>query len=83
MKKYKSPTFSGLASDDALGFLEECYHICRTMGISGSSGVSFTTFQLRGAPYKLGRTFDLDSLGEATSLTLTQFSYMFSMEFVT
>ncbi|XP_070005536.1 uncharacterized protein [Nicotiana sylvestris] len=36
-KKYKPPVFSGLASDDALGFLDECYHNFCTMGISGSS----------------------------------------------
>ncbi|XP_070012471.1 uncharacterized protein [Nicotiana sylvestris] len=51
-KKYDPSVFSGLASDDALGFLEQCYRILRTMGISESSGVSFTTFQLRGASLK-------------------------------
>ncbi|XP_070004938.1 uncharacterized protein [Nicotiana sylvestris] len=30
-KKYDPPMFSGLASDDALGFLEECHCILRTM----------------------------------------------------
>ncbi|XP_070005947.1 uncharacterized protein [Nicotiana sylvestris] len=36
-KKYKPPVFSGLASEDALGFLDECYFILYTMGILGLS----------------------------------------------
>ena len=43
-KKYKPPTFSGLALEDARGFLEECHRILHIMGISGSSRVSFTAF---------------------------------------
>ncbi|XP_070004763.1 uncharacterized protein [Nicotiana sylvestris] len=76
-KRYKPPLFSGLASDEALSFQEECYHILRTVGISRSSGVSFTTFQLRGAAYQWWRTYELDSPAEAASLTWTQFSYLF------
>ncbi|XP_070002380.1 uncharacterized protein [Nicotiana sylvestris] len=30
-KKYDPPVFSGLATDDALGFLEDCHRILRTM----------------------------------------------------
>ncbi|XP_070015361.1 uncharacterized protein [Nicotiana sylvestris] len=52
------------------------------MGISGSSRVSFIAFQLRGAAYEWWRTYELDSPDEATSLTWTQFSYMFLREFV-
>ncbi|XP_070003165.1 uncharacterized protein [Nicotiana sylvestris] len=52
------------------------------MCISGSSGVSFTAFQLRGAAYQWWNTFELDSLVEAASLTWTQFSDMFLREFV-
>ncbi|XP_070015233.1 uncharacterized protein [Nicotiana sylvestris] len=81
-KKYDPPVFSGLASDDALGFLEECHRILRTIGISGSSGVSFTTFQLRGAAYEWWRTYELDSPDEAASLTWIQFSKLFMREFV-
>ncbi|XP_070024843.1 uncharacterized protein [Nicotiana sylvestris] len=81
-KKYDPPVFSGLAIDDALGFLEDCHYIFRTMGITASSGVSFAAFQLRGAAYDWWRTFELDSLDEAASLTWTQFSDMFQREFV-
>ncbi|XP_075111103.1 uncharacterized protein LOC142181651 [Nicotiana tabacum] len=52
------------------------------MGISGSSGVSFTTFQLRGAAYEWWRTYELDNLDEAASLTRTQFSDLFLREYV-
>ncbi|XP_070006770.1 uncharacterized protein [Nicotiana sylvestris] len=81
-KKYKPPVFSGLALDNALGFLEECHRILDTMCILGFSGVSFTAFQLRGAAYQWWRTFELDSPVEATSPTWTQFSDMFLREFV-
>ncbi|XP_070028895.1 uncharacterized protein [Nicotiana sylvestris] len=80
-KKYDPTVFSGLASDDALEFLEECHRILRTMGISESSGVSFTTFQLRGAAYDWWHTYELDSPDEAASLTWTQFIDMFLREF--
>ena len=43
-KKYHPPTFNRLASDDALGFLEDCHRILHTMGIVEMSGVSFTAF---------------------------------------
>ncbi|XP_070004973.1 uncharacterized protein [Nicotiana sylvestris] len=76
-KKYKPPVFSGLASDDALEFLDKCYCILHSMGISGSSKVSFTTFQLRGAAYEWWRTYKLDSPDEEAFLTWTQFSDMF------
>ncbi|XP_070025360.1 uncharacterized protein [Nicotiana sylvestris] len=52
------------------------------MGISESSGVSFTTFQLRGAAYEWWRTYELDSPDEAVSPTWTQFSDMFLREFI-
>ncbi|XP_070009717.1 uncharacterized protein [Nicotiana sylvestris] len=52
------------------------------MGISGSSGVSFTTFQLQGAAFKWWRTYELDSLDEAASLTWAQFSDLFLREYV-
>ncbi|XP_070020851.1 uncharacterized protein [Nicotiana sylvestris] len=81
-KKYDPPVFSGLASGDALGFMEECHRILRAMGISGSSGVSFTAFQLRGAADGWWRTYELDSPDEVASLTWTQFSDMFMREFV-
>ncbi|XP_070026423.1 uncharacterized protein [Nicotiana sylvestris] len=32
-KRYKPPEFSGLASKDALGFLDDCYRILRTMDL--------------------------------------------------
>ncbi|XP_070051777.1 uncharacterized protein [Nicotiana tomentosiformis] len=81
-KKYHPLTFSGLASDDALGFLEECHHILRTMGIVETSGVSFTAFQLRGAAYQWWRAYELSSSDEAASLTWTHFSEMFLREYV-
>ncbi|XP_070007139.1 uncharacterized protein [Nicotiana sylvestris] len=81
-KKYDPPVFSGLASDDALGFLEECHYILCTMGISRSSRVSFTAFQLRGATYELWRTYELDSPDKAASLTWIEFSELFLREFV-
>jgi len=50
-QKCHPPTFSGLATDDAKGFLEECHYILRTMGVAETSVVSFTTFQLREAAH--------------------------------
>ncbi|XP_070011414.1 uncharacterized protein [Nicotiana sylvestris] len=81
-KKYEPHVFSGLASDDALGFLEKFHCIICAMGISGSRGVSFTAFQLQGVAYEWWRTYKLDSPDEAASLTWTQFSDMFLREFV-
>ncbi|XP_070029733.1 uncharacterized protein [Nicotiana sylvestris] len=81
-KKYKPPVFSGLASEDALGFLDESYRILYTMGISGSSRVSFTTFHLRGAAYEWWHSYELDSPDEAASLTSTQFSNLFLRQYV-
>ncbi|XP_070041179.1 uncharacterized protein [Nicotiana tomentosiformis] len=81
-KKYHPPTFSGLASEDAQGFLEEGHCILCTMGVTESSGVSFTTLQLKGAAYPWWRAYKLDSLAEAASLTWTQFSDMFLMDYV-
>ncbi|XP_070010810.1 uncharacterized protein [Nicotiana sylvestris] len=81
-KKYEPPIFSGLALDDALVFLDECYCILRTMGISRLNEVSFTTFQLRGASFEWWRTYELDSLDEEVSMTWTQFSDMFLREYV-
>ncbi|XP_070009976.1 uncharacterized protein [Nicotiana sylvestris] len=81
-KKYDPLVFSRLASDDALGFLEECHRILRFIGISGSSGVSFTAFQFRGSTYDWWRTYELDSPDAAASLTWSQFLDMFLREFV-
>ncbi|XP_070035076.1 uncharacterized protein [Nicotiana tomentosiformis] len=52
------------------------------MGVAESSGVSFTTFQLRGADYHWWRAYELGGPAEAASLTWTQFSDMFSGEYV-
>ncbi|XP_070002335.1 uncharacterized protein [Nicotiana sylvestris] len=81
-KKYHPPTFSGLALEDDQGFMEEFHHILRTMGIAESSGVSFTSFQLRGATYQWRRAYELDSPAKAYSLTWTQFSDIFLREYV-
>ncbi|XP_070055407.1 uncharacterized protein [Nicotiana tomentosiformis] len=81
-KKYHPPTFSRLASDAAVGFLEECHRILRTMGMVETSGVSITAFQLRGAAYQWWRAYELTSTDEAASLTWSQFSEMFLREYV-
>ncbi|XP_070017802.1 uncharacterized protein [Nicotiana sylvestris] len=81
-KKYHPPTFSGLTSENAQGFLEECHRIIHTMCVAESSGVSFTMFQLKGAAYQWWRVYELGSLAEAASLTWTQFSDMFLREYV-
>ncbi|XP_070036351.1 uncharacterized protein [Nicotiana tomentosiformis] len=81
-KKYNPTIFSRLASDDALGFLEGCHRILRTMGIMEMSGVSFTTFQLSGAAYQCWRAYELSSPDEEASLTWTQFSEMFLRAYV-
>ena len=81
-KKYNPPTFSGLASESAQGFLEECHCILCTMGIVEMSGVAFTTFQLRGATYQRWRTYELGSPAELASILWVQFSEMFLREFV-
>ncbi|XP_070010533.1 uncharacterized protein [Nicotiana sylvestris] len=52
------------------------------MGISRSSGIFFTAFQLRGAAYQWWCIFELDSPVEEASLTWAQFSNMFLREFV-
>ncbi|XP_070034874.1 uncharacterized protein [Nicotiana tomentosiformis] len=52
------------------------------MGIAESSGVAFTTFQLRGAAYQWWRAYEVASPAEETSLTLTQFLDMFLREYV-
>ncbi|XP_070036220.1 uncharacterized protein [Nicotiana tomentosiformis] len=52
------------------------------MGVAETSGVFFTTFQLRGATYQWWRTYELNSPAEAASLTWTQFSDMFLREYV-
>ncbi|XP_070005479.1 uncharacterized protein [Nicotiana sylvestris] len=81
-KKYDPPTFSGLASESALGFIEECHDILRIMGIAEMSGVAFTMFQLKGVTYQWWRAYELGSPANAASLTLVQFSEMFLREFV-
>ncbi|XP_009800481.1 uncharacterized protein [Nicotiana sylvestris] len=81
-KKYYPPTFSGLALEDAHGFLMKCHRILRTMGIAKMSGVAFTTFQLNGAAYQWWRVYELGSAANASSLSWTQFSDMFLREFV-
>ncbi|XP_070055680.1 uncharacterized protein [Nicotiana tomentosiformis] len=68
-KKYHPPTFSGLVTNDAQGFLEECHRILHTMGVAETSRVSFTTFQLRGAAYQWWHAYELSSPAEAASLT--------------
>ncbi|XP_070054548.1 uncharacterized protein [Nicotiana tomentosiformis] len=52
------------------------------MGVVESSGVAFTTFQLKGATYQWWRAYGLGSPSKAASLTSTQFSEMFMKEFV-
>ncbi|XP_070032713.1 uncharacterized protein [Nicotiana tomentosiformis] len=52
------------------------------MGVTETSGVSFTTFQLRGATYQWWRAYELDSPSEEASLTWTQFSDIFLREYV-
>ncbi|XP_070031386.1 uncharacterized protein [Nicotiana tomentosiformis] len=52
------------------------------MGIAESSGVVFTTFQLRGAAYQWWREYELGNPAEAASLTWTQFSDIFLREYV-
>ncbi|XP_070004696.1 uncharacterized protein [Nicotiana sylvestris] len=81
-KKYDPPTFSGLASESAQGFLEKCHRILHTMGIVEMSGVAFTTFQLRGVAYQWWRAYELGSPTELVSLTWVQFSEMFLREFI-
>ncbi|XP_070049563.1 uncharacterized protein [Nicotiana tomentosiformis] len=81
-RKYHPPTFTGVASDYALGFLEECHRILRTMDVEETSGVSFTAFQLRGVAYQWWLAYGLSSPDEAASLTWTQFSEMFLREYV-
>ncbi|XP_070050641.1 uncharacterized protein [Nicotiana tomentosiformis] len=52
------------------------------MGIAETSGVFFTTFQLRRVAYQWWRAYKLSILDEAASLTWTQFSDMFLREYV-
>ena len=48
-KKYHPPTFSGLALEDAHGFLEDCHYIFHTMGIVETSGGFFYYIQAEGS----------------------------------
>ncbi|XP_070055333.1 uncharacterized protein [Nicotiana tomentosiformis] len=75
-KRYIPHTFSGLASESAQGFLEECHSILRTMDIVEMSGVAFTTFQLKGTTHQWWRAYELGSLADVASLTWVQFSEM-------
>ncbi|XP_070054684.1 uncharacterized protein [Nicotiana tomentosiformis] len=54
-KNYHPPTFSGLASKDAPGFLGERYRILHTMCIVETIRVDFTMVQLKGAAYQWWR----------------------------
>ncbi|XP_070046934.1 uncharacterized protein [Nicotiana tomentosiformis] len=81
-KKSDPPTFSGLVSEGAQGFLEECHRILRTMGIVETIGVASTTFQLKGEAYQWWRAYELGSPTDAASLLWDQFSEMFLREFV-
>ncbi|XP_070055464.1 uncharacterized protein [Nicotiana tomentosiformis] len=81
-KRYNPPTFNGLASESAQGFLEECHNILRTMDIVEMSGVALTTFQLKGATYQWWRANEMGSPSELASLTWVQFSKIFLREFV-
>ncbi|XP_070057654.1 uncharacterized protein [Nicotiana tomentosiformis] len=81
-KRYNPPTFSGLASESAEGFLEECHNILRTIDIVETSGVTFTTFQLKGAAYQWWQAYEMGSPAELASLTWVQCSLMFLREFV-
>ncbi|XP_070032599.1 uncharacterized protein [Nicotiana tomentosiformis] len=81
-KKYDPPTFSGVASEGAHGFLEDCHSILHTMDIVETSGVAFTTFQLKGVDYQWWWAYELGSPAESASLTWVQFLGMFPREFV-
>ncbi|XP_070047363.1 uncharacterized protein [Nicotiana tomentosiformis] len=81
-KRYNPYTFSGLASWSEHGFLEEFHNILRTMDIVETSGVDFTTFQLKGAAYQWWRLYEMGSPAELASLTWVQFLEMFLREFV-
>ncbi|XP_070031931.1 uncharacterized protein [Nicotiana tomentosiformis] len=81
-KKYHPPTYSGLATEDAHGFLEKCHSILRTMGIVETSGVSFITFQILGAAYQWWEAYKEGSPANAASLTWAQLSEMFLRDFV-
>ncbi|XP_070040527.1 uncharacterized protein [Nicotiana tomentosiformis] len=81
-KKYHPPTFIGLATNDAQGFLEECHRILRIMGISEMSGYFLTTLELSGAAYQWWHAYELSCSDEATSLTWIQFSDMCLREYI-
>ncbi|XP_070054907.1 uncharacterized protein [Nicotiana tomentosiformis] len=52
------------------------------MGVAETSGVSFTTFKLRGAAYQWWRAYELSSPDEVALLTWSQLSDMFLREYV-
>ncbi|XP_070057801.1 uncharacterized protein [Nicotiana tomentosiformis] len=51
------PTFSGTESEDAQDFLDRCQPLLRTASILETIRVSFTTFQLTGATFRLWETY--------------------------
>ncbi|XP_070046674.1 uncharacterized protein [Nicotiana tomentosiformis] len=76
-KKYHPPTLSGLASEDAHGFLEECHRFLHTMGIVEMSGVAFTTFQLKGVAYQRWWAYEVGSPAKVASLIWNRFLEFF------
>ncbi|XP_070054719.1 uncharacterized protein [Nicotiana tomentosiformis] len=73
---------SGLASESAQGFLEECHSILRTMDIVETSEVAFTMFHLKEAAHQWWRAYEFGIPTDATSLTWVQFSEIFLRKFV-
>ncbi|XP_070046911.1 uncharacterized protein [Nicotiana tomentosiformis] len=81
-KKYFPLTFSGVASEDAQSFLDQCHHILCTMGIMELSGVALTTFQLTELVYRWWQVYEESRPAGTVPLTRTQFTDLFLRELV-
>ncbi|XP_070036766.1 uncharacterized protein [Nicotiana tomentosiformis] len=80
--RLKPPEFSGEELENAQDFLDRCQQILRTAGISETSGVAFTTFQLTGEAYRWWQFYELSGLVRARSLSWHEFSILFFEKFV-
>ncbi|XP_070043042.1 uncharacterized protein [Nicotiana tomentosiformis] len=80
--RIQPPSFSGVESEDAQGFLDKCQRILQTMGILETSGVSFTTFPFSRAAFRWWETYERRKPVGAVPLTWHEFSILFLEKFV-
>ncbi|XP_070054972.1 uncharacterized protein [Nicotiana tomentosiformis] len=80
--RLRPPSFSGVGSENAQGFLEKCQRILRTTGILETSGVSFTTFHFSEAGFRWWEAYERHRPFGAVPLTWQEFSILFLEKFM-